>query len=364
MIRRKHHKLVVLSFCDGIGCAFQTFKELGYKEDEVLYIASEIDKDAIKVAKDNHPSICHLGDMRNVVYKNNQLFYVNFNWKDIDKKLEGIKKKLSKKDYSVVEQRILKKALLDWSLSGREKIYNGKIDLVCAGTPCTDVSLAGKKEGIFGNTKSALFWQFKRAVDEVEPTYWFLENVKMHSKWEDAISEALNKSPIRLNSAYWSAQNRERLYWTNITDKIDLKLGNDPLLKDILQVDVEHKWIDTSNKYFNNEPTFDINGCAQRARYWGKNKTRQVIEFRKDQKANCLTTVAKNSYVYTNGKVRDFSIAERERLQCLPDGYCKAISISKAVKALGNAWTVGVIKEFFKKIKYELEISKSAAVDS
>lgn len=362
MTRKNHHKLVVLSLCDGIACAFQTFKELGYEENDILYIASEIDNDAKKVARDNHPSIYHLDDMRNVVYKNNQLCFINFDWKIVDKKLEGIRKKLSKKDYQKIEERILKNALLEWAIAPRDKIYNGKIDLVCAGTPCTDVSLAGQKQGIFGNTKSALFWQFKRIVDEVQPTYWFLENVKMHSKWEDAISEALNKAPIRLNSAYWSAQNRERLYWTNVTDKVDLKVGNDPILKDILQYNTDHKWIDTTNKYFNNEPLFEINGCAQRARYWGKNKTRQVIEFRKDQKANCLTTVAKNSYVYINGQVRDLNITERERLQCLPDNYCKAISKSKAVKALGNAWTIEVIKEFFKNMKYEMEISESTTL--
>lgn len=354
MIQRKDHKKTVLSLCDGIACAFESLKQIGYKESDITYIASEIDKDAKQVAIDNHPSIYHIGDIRNITYNQNQLYFVHFDWSKVDKKLSALKKKFSKQEYLKFEEKILKQALLDWSLSKREKIYNGKIDLICAGTPCTDVSVAGKGEGIFGNTSSALFWQFKRIVDEVKPKYWFLENVKMHSKWEEAISDAMQTQPIRLNSAYFSAQNRNRVYWTNITEKVALKLGNDPLLKDILE-NKEHKWLDTSNKYFKNEPTFEINGCAQRARYWKNNSTRQVIEFRKDQKSNCLTTVAKNAYVYQNGKVRNLTTIERERLQCLPDGYCKAISASKAVKAIGNAWTISVINEFFKTFKHEMD---------
>lgn len=354
MIQKKENKIVILSLCDGIACAFESLKQVGYEEEDVMYIASEIDRDAKKVALDNHPSIYHLGDIRNITYDQNQLYFVNFDWSKIDKKLSILKKKLSKSDFLKVQERILKQALLDWSLSKKDKIYNGKINLVCAGTPCTDVSFAGNKEGIFNNTQSSLFWQFKRIVDEVKPDYWFLENVKMHKKWEGAISNAVGKKPQRINSRHFSAQNRERLYWTNITDNIALKLGSDTLLSEILE-DKEHKWLDTTNKYFNNEPLYDINGCAQRARYWKGPKTRQVLEFRTDHKSNCLTTVAKNAYVYVNGRVRNLTRIERERLQTLPDGYCAVLSDSKAVKVIGNAWTVTVINQFFKIFKHEMD---------
>lgn len=57
----------VLSTFDGIACGLQALKNLGIEVTN--YYASEVDKYAMKVAKDNHPEIVHIGDVRNVRIK-------------------------------------------------------------------------------------------------------------------------------------------------------------------------------------------------------------------------------------------------------------------------------------------------------
>ena len=51
-----------------------------------------------------------------------------------------------------------------------------KIDLICGGFPCQDISLAGKKIGIGGN-RSGLWKEFKKIIKKVRPSYAIIENV-------------------------------------------------------------------------------------------------------------------------------------------------------------------------------------------
>jgi hypothetical protein len=51
---------------------------------------------------------------------------------------------------------------------------------------------------------------------ECKPKYFLLENVMMGEKWEKILSKAIGVNPIMINSSLLSAQNRQRLYWTNI----------------------------------------------------------------------------------------------------------------------------------------------------
>lgn len=52
----------------------------------------------------------------------------------------------------------------------------GQVDVVVGGWPCQDLSLAGKRAGLAG-TRSGLFWELLRVVDECKATYVFGENV-------------------------------------------------------------------------------------------------------------------------------------------------------------------------------------------
>ena len=150
----------VLSLFDGMSCGQIALNRSGIKYDN--YFASEIDKWAIQVTQKNYPNTIQLGDVTKI--KGSDL---------------------------------------------------PKIDLVMGGSPCQGFSLAGKKLN-FEDPRSKLFFEFVRIIKELKPTYFLLENVKMKKEWRDIITNELGCHPILINSSVVSAQNRERLYWTNI----------------------------------------------------------------------------------------------------------------------------------------------------
>jgi len=108
-----------------------------------------------------------------------------------------------------------------------------KIDLVMGGSPCQGFSLAGNRLN-FNDPRSKLFFEFKRLLEECNPKYFLLENVKMKREWADIITRFLGVEPIEINSALVSAQRRIRLYWTNI-DNITQPKDKGILLKDIIE---------------------------------------------------------------------------------------------------------------------------------
>ena len=63
---------------------------------------------------------------------------------------------------------------LKWNLSE-------KVDVICGGFPCTDISVAGKQKGLndeFGNaTRSGLWFEYARLIGEIKPRYVIIENV-------------------------------------------------------------------------------------------------------------------------------------------------------------------------------------------
>ena len=50
-------------------------------------------------------------------------------------------------------------------------------DIICGGFPCTDISVAGRQEGITEATRSGLWFQLIRTIRMVRPKYFILENV-------------------------------------------------------------------------------------------------------------------------------------------------------------------------------------------
>jgi len=192
--------IVVVSCFDGMACARMALDVLGVKVKK--YYAFEIDKYAMAVAKANYPNIIHLGDIRNASIK---------------------------------------------------ELSEERIDLICGGSPCQGFSFAGKQLA-FDDPRSKLFFEFVRLVNEckeLNPDVLFLlENVKMKREHELVISKYMGVSPIEINAALVSAQNRRRLFWTNINNKpyglfgdmyCDIPQPKDKgiLLKDILQPESE-----------------------------------------------------------------------------------------------------------------------------
>ena len=173
----------VLSLFDGMSCGQIALRELGVPIDR--YYASEIDKHAIKQTQLNFPETIQLGDVEK--------------WREWD---------------------------IEWE----------EIDLLLAGSPCQGFSLAGKMLG-HDDPRSRLYWVFLdilHHVQKLNPNVKFLlENVRMRPADEARINESLGIRPVVINSALVSAQNRVRLYWSNIQTKSEGLWGE--LLTDIPQ---------------------------------------------------------------------------------------------------------------------------------
>jgi len=127
-----------------------------------------------------------------------------------------------------------------------------KIDLLIGGSPCQGFSFAGKQLA-FDDPRSKLFFEFVRLKNECNPTYFMLENVKMKKEFELIISKYMGVAPIEINSALLSAQNRVRLYWTNIANEpfglfgdmqctIPQPKDKGILLRDVLETEVLQKY--------------------------------------------------------------------------------------------------------------------------
>ena len=280
----------VLSLFDGMSCGQIALNRTGIKYDN--YFASEIDPYAIKVAKNNYPNIQELGDITLVEGKN---------------------------------------------LS--------KIDLIIGGSPCQGFSFAGKQLN-FNDPRSKLFFEYVRLLNETNPKYFLLENVRMKKEYQDVISSYLGVQPIEIDSRLVSAQKRRRLYWTNIPNVVvpeDRKV----FLKDIL--------LERGNELLDIEiPTeARINYIKRRAsKGWVSGDWNTI----KTEKAECITAVCYKTmkeYVYEdeNG-LRFLSCIELERLQTVPDNYTNVVSKSQRRKMLGNGWTVDVIAHIMKNMEF------------
>ena len=83
------------------------------------------------------------------------------------------------------------------------------------------------------------------------------------------------------------------------------------------------------------------------------NKTTQMLELRKDDKSNAITTVGKDSVAVNEDLTwRKLTPLECERLQTVPDNYTNHVSNTYRYKMLGNGWTVEVIKHIFNSMEY------------
>lgn len=295
----------VLSLFDGMSGGQIALTELDIPIDK--YYASEIDKYAMQFTIQNFPDTIQVGDVREL---------------DINK--------------------------LD------------KIDLLIGGSPCQSLSMAGKRKGL--STKegieifdlemylelkengfefegqSYLFWEYIRIYNDLlergDNPKFFLENVEMGKKWESVFNDILGRKGIHINSALVSAQNRRRIYWTDIHDDIPQPEDRGILLRDILEEEVDEKYF-LSDKMIeclkgtvktDNDPICVAmrgreSAClTPRRTEYGKQirkeyeagivkeqrKNIQQLEPREDGKTNCLTTVQKDNLIIVSGTIRTF----------------------------------------------------------
>ena len=53
-----------------------------------------------------------------------------------------------------------------------------KVDILTGGFPCQDLSIAGKRAGLVEGTRSGLWHEFARAIEELQPKLVVIENVR------------------------------------------------------------------------------------------------------------------------------------------------------------------------------------------
>lgn len=271
----KMKPLTVLSCFDGMSCGQIALERAGIPVTK--YYACEIDKYAIQVTQANYPETIQLGSITE--------------WKN-------------------------------WNIE--------QPDIIIGGSPCQGFSFAGKQLN-FNDPRSALFFTFVDVLKHYKPKYFLLENVVMAKEHNDVISEILGKmypecvtqpelfrtgrlEPIQINSALVSAQNRPRLYWTNIPG-IEQPEDKGILLKDIIEdatTEKEKAYCINAN-YFKGASEEQYKNKSRRqlvkaGRIIGRNPenpksrkaglpTKQRLEIREDEKTNCLSTVQKDNVI-------------------------------------------------------------------
>ena len=276
----------VLSLFDGMSCGQIALNKLGIKYDN--YYASEIDEPAMSVTQFNYPNTIQMG-----------------------------------------------------SITELQSSQLPKIDLLFGGSPCQSFSNAGNGTGFDG--KSGLFYDFVRLLKECKPTYFLLENVKMKKEWQDIISKELGVQPIKINSNLVSAQNRERLYWTNIP-VVGQPEDKQIYIEDILDNTFDSKyWLKERNTELLSKKV-SIEGAPDICCIDVYNK-----KFKKDRKSPTLTLPHHNSLrLLQDGKFRKLTPNECERLQTVPVDYTNTgIADIHRYSMLGNGWTVDVIVFIF-----------------
>lgn len=322
---------VILSLFGGLGGSRLSAEQAGLKVAKEY--VSEVNKAAIKVYKANYPDAIMVGDVRNLVAK----------------------------DFVDVTIITGGSPCQNFSMAGRRK---GMVTKTNVEVTTLKQYLKLKKEGFEFVGQSYLFWEFVRLYQEIKtlqikqgkkPLKFLLENVKMNKKWEQVITKAVGVQPILINSAKVSAQNRERLYWT------DIQGVEQPKDLGITISDV-------------------IPGAVSGAGARGvKNKNTDKYDYkltvRKDNKANCLVTsrgtitedgrvYGTGMYVDKKGNVRKISVTQYEVLQGLPEGYTNVAGVSEnqRIFMIGNAWNIQTVQGIFEKLKKERKILKSQKI--
>lgn len=305
--------LKVLSLFDGISCGQIALERAGIKVDK--YFASEIKNFAISLTQKHYPNTIQLGDVCKVYYKNGVLHSENG-------------------DFEV-----------------------GEIDMIIGGSPCQNFSCANWSNSNtaeplgFDGSKSSLFWEYKRILEEVKPKYFLLENVKMKKSDKKKMDELMGVEGVFINSNLVSFQNRERCYWTNIpnvTQPEDRHVN----FQDYIDRDEERKKESSPNRTPSRERMWN-NGNS----YTSERRTCRNITNAK--KVNCLLVKqdrCPNSGMIAYGDwARYLTRRELELAQTLPIGYCDELSYYRTCNVTGDGWTVDVIAHIFSFIPDEDE---------
>jgi len=280
----------VVSLFNGMNTGRQALENVGIKVNK--YYSSEIKPYAIELTQHHFPDTIQVGDVTK--------------WKEWN---------------------------IDWK----------SIDLILSGSPCQDLSAAGKRAGIEGK-KSSLFFIFIEILEHIKTLnpniLFFQENVGSASKLDVGImSRALGVYPVRINSELLVAASRDRYYWSNIKTKETMfDLVTDipqPKDKGIIFQDV------LTSGYTD----------RKKARAVLESEERQLVNkeklYKRYTELGMINLVFDNDEFKPNENVRILNKIELCRLQGFTDNYCDILTRNKAASLLGDGWTLPIIEHIF-----------------
>ena len=249
--------------------------------------------------------------------------------------------------------------------------------LLMAGFPCPSFSGAGNRLGT-DDPRGKLLHNAVALHNKLCPDWFLYENVaSMKQEHKDMISELIGVEPIEINSNLVSAQNRARLYWTNIPYH-DPPQDRGVLLKHILEdgyvdrdkshcIDANYFKGGNLRSYFEKhrrQLVFSKDGLCHvgDADLNGHGYLKRV--YHQEGKAPTLTSNGggnREPKVYVEPmEYRKLTPLECERLQTLPDNYTKkfAVSNTQRYKMIGNGYTVDVIAHILSGIPDDTTIQR------
>lgn len=340
----------VLSLFGGIECALVALQKNGVQVDR--YFSSEVDRYAIQITQKNHPEVHHIGDVRNI---------------HGDEKQEKPQYIFVTDDKGTITSH-----------------FTGGIDLLIGGSPCQDLSIAkANRKGLDGD-RSSLFWEYVRVLRETKPKWFILENVaSMPQEAKDIITKEMGVEPIMINAALVSAQNRKRLFWTNIPN-VTLPEDRGIYLKDIIldgtTEDLKSLCI-TATYSRKSESDYRKRGTGQMIQIGNIGTNAQAHRVYSPEGKSCTLSALgggqgaktglyitqrprgknngnnhheksptvtssrfeQNNHLQDGEMLRKLHPIECERLQGLPDNYTEGVSNTQRYKMIGNGFNVDVI---------------------
>ena len=288
----------VLSLCGGIETGYLALKQLGIPVEE--YHTFEISPPAIKVAQYHFPEIVHHGNVIGA-------------------------------DFS--------------QFKGFDMVIGGPC---CQSLSITRADNSQLSNGLLG--KSGIFYEVVRAIEEIQPKYFLVENVVPKSREDqDKMSALLGCEPIQINSSAFVPQDRVRLYWTNITR------NPPPSECNLCIMDIMEHNVPTWSRYHYKQ-SYDWHGLDKRVCATLHVNTMDMLKrvyspFFKAPTLTCVSGGYQEKKVWDRGP-RKMTCLEYERLQGLPDGFTDVGGLTDTQRRslCGNGWTLPVIKWIFKEI--------------
>lgn len=231
-------------------------------------------------------------------------------------------------------------------------------DLLLAGTNCQSLSRCRIEDksvnnGLDGTSK--IFFKAVEALNVIQPKYFMFENVVPSSDKDlETMTKCIGVEPVLINSENFSAQSRERYYWTNIP------LGDLPKQSSLVLEDIMEK--NVNEKYFYKQD-FEILDMDKRVCAELKVNTFQMLRRIYNPQFKCCTlTCVRGGYqekkVLDNGRPRKLTEIEYERLQGLPDNFTnvtvnnRKLNYSKRCSLMGNGWNEPTVEWIFSFMKF------------